>query len=239
MDFETLSDNPKLIDELNSIHSEPWPAFLREDIWVKKYWRKLYDVYPQYQFLFKEGSEYFGLANCSPIEWNGKEKSLPEGFGQALERVIINDKNANCLCVMAIVVRKKYAGRGSSSGILEIVKEYGTRHGFRKLIIPVRPTLKSKYPLIPMVDYMKWQKSGHPFDPWIKIHIKNGGRILKEAMPSMMVEGTISQWEDWTGMYFGSSGDYVIDGALNPVSIDLENNIGRYIEPNVWILHEF
>lgn len=40
-------------------------------------------------------------------------------------------------------------------------------------------------------------------------------------------------------MYFGNSGDYVVEGALNPVSIDLQNNVGEYIEPNVWVLHEF
>ena len=30
MNFDTLIDDPKLIDVLNRIHSEPWPRFLNE-----------------------------------------------------------------------------------------------------------------------------------------------------------------------------------------------------------------
>ncbi len=36
-------------------------------------------------------------------------------------------------------------------------------------------------------------------------------------------------------MKFPESGEYVVEGALCPVSIDRENNLGTYIEPNVWI----
>jgi len=31
---------------------------------------------------------------------------------------------------------------------------------------------------------------------------------------------------------------YVIDNALIPIKIDIKNNIGRYIEPNIWIIHK-
>ena len=65
-----------------------------------------------------------------------------------------------------------------------------------------------------------------------------GGQVrLKEADSSTVVQGSISEWQEWTGMYFGDSGDYVVDGALSPVTINLENDMGEYVEPNVWILH--
>ncbi|MCK4329696.1 GNAT family N-acetyltransferase [candidate division WOR-3 bacterium] len=239
MKFDTLSNNPKLIDVINDIHSEPWPTFLSEDEIIKKYWRSLYEIYPQYQLLFKEETDYVGLANCFPIDWDGKVNGLPAGFDQAVEVILKNQQTANCLCALAIVVRKKYSGKGISSEILKVVKEIGNKHGFTKLIIPVRPTLKSKYPLVSMKNYMQWEKSELPFDPWLKIHVKNGGKIVKEANPSMVVKGTVAQWQEWTGMYFGNSGDYVVEGALNPVCIDLENDFGEYVEPNVWVLHEF
>jgi len=38
-------------------------------------------------------------------------------------------------------------------------------------------------------------------------------------------------------MYFGDDGEYVIEGALNPIKIDLQNDMGEYVEPNAWILH--
>jgi len=39
-------------------------------------------------------------------------------------------------------------------------------------------------------------------------------------------------------MYFGESNKYIIPGALNPININLKNNSGKYIEPNVWVLHK-
>jgi hypothetical protein len=232
-----LADDPKLIEILNWIHTEPWPRFLNESEIIKKYWRKLYKIYPQYQFLLKEKSEYLGLANVFPICWNGSIDGLPEGFDEAIKTILRTTESVNVLCALAIVVRNKFSGRDLSSIILKQVKKMGHADGFSKLIIPVRPTLKSKYPLVPMKRYMNWERSGLPFDPWLRIHIRNGGKILKEAVSSTVVQGSISEWQEWTGMYFGDSGEYVVDGALSPVTINLENDIGEYVEPNVWILH--
>ena len=53
----------------------------------------------------------------------------------------------------------------------------------------------------------------------------------------MTITGTVSDWESWTGMVFPESGDYVVPQALGPVTIDRENDTGRYVEPNVWIEH--
>jgi hypothetical protein len=237
MKLETLADDPKLIDILNWIHTEPWPRYLNESEIIKKYWRKLYQIYPQYQFLLKENSEYMGLANVFPISWDGSIDGLPEGFDDAIKKVLRTSDTVNALCALAIVVRKKFSGRDLSSIILKHVKKIGLVNGFSNLIIPVRPTLKSKYPLIPMKMYMNWERSGLPFDPWLRTHVKNGGKILIEADSSTVVRGSVSDWQEWTGMYFGDSGDYIVDGALSPIMIDLQNDVGEYIEPNVWMLH--
>ena len=39
-------------------------------------------------------------------------------------------------------------------------------------------------------------------------------------------------------MQFPQNGRYIIEGALNPIEIKLEQDEGIYIEPNVWIVHE-
>ena len=54
----------------------------------------------------------------------------------------------------------------------------------------------------------------------------------------MYIPGTIRDWESWTGMTFPQSGEYLVPGALQPVHMDVENDRGEYIEPNIWILHE-
>ena len=53
----------------------------------------------------------------------------------------------------------------------------------------------------------------------------------------MTVEGTVEEWESWTDMRFPASGEYVVEGALQPIIIDCINNVGRYEDPNLWMLH--
>ena len=238
MIVEKLSDNKKLVDVINKLHSEPWPVFLSEDSSVKKYWQRLYQVYPEYQLLFRINSEYIGVANSAPIYWNGNINDLPAGFDEAIETIIEEDKKPNTLCGLAVVISKKHLGKGISFKIINNLKKLAKSYGYSNLILPVRPTLKSQYPIISMDNYTNWEKDNLPFDPWLRVHIKIGGEILKVANPSMIVRGTVSDWQRWTGMYFGESNRYIIPGALNPVNIDLENDLGEYIEPNIWVLHK-
>ena len=44
--------------------------------------------------------------------------------------------------------------------------------------------------------------------------------------------------ESWTGLSFKESGRYVVEGALTPVRIDVEADIGTYIEPNLWMTYD-
>ena len=48
----------------------------------------------------------------------------------------------------------------------------------------------------------------------------------------------MTEWEVWTKMRFPESGEYVVSGALEPVSIDCEGEDGVYVKPNVWMRHE-
>ena len=54
----------------------------------------------------------------------------------------------------------------------------------------------------------------------------------------MTITGTVAEWEGWTGMLFPESGDYVVPGALELVTIDREADLGTYVEPNVWMHHQ-
>jgi len=107
------------------------------------------------------------------------------------------------------------------------------------LIAPVRPNAKDRYPLTPMDRYVEWvTDEGLPFDPWLRVHARQGARIVKVCHRAMTIAGSIAQWEQWTGMRFPESGPYIIPGALNPVDFDVEADTGVYVEPNVWMVHE-
>ena len=137
------------------------------------------------------------------------------------------------------VMEREAKGEGVSSLVLKEMAAIAKAKGFQYVTIPVRPSLKSQYPLTPIDHNIKWRREdGLPFDHWLCVHERFGGKIVKVCHESMRIPGTISDWEQWTGLRFFESGDYVIEGALNPVKIDLENVCGVYIEPNVWVLHE-
>ncbi len=110
--------------------------------------------------------------------------------------------------------------------------------GYAALIAPVRPTWKERYPLIPLERYAHWRRDdGLPFDPWIRLHVRLGAELAEVCPESMRVTGTVAEWEEWTGMHFPEDGDYVVPGALVPVTF--AEGLGVYVEPNVWMRHPY
>jgi hypothetical protein len=112
------------------------------------------------------------------------------------------------------------------------------RHGLTDLVAPVRPTEKHRHPDMPMDRYMAWRRDdGLPFDPWLRAHARAGGELLHPAPEAMRVTAPVADWESWTGMTFPETGSYVVPGALVPVEIDRERDVGDYREPNCWVRH--
>jgi hypothetical protein len=86
--------------------------------------------------------------------------------------------------------------------------------------------------------YVGWERDdGLPFDPWLRVHRRLGAEFLRVAPRSMVITGTISEWEEWTGMRFPESDAFVVPGALQPVVLELGRDLGSYEEPNVWMRH--
>ena len=75
---------------------------------------------------------------------------------------------------------------------------------------------------MPMEDYLAWKRDdGLPVDDWLRVHARLGGRFVRVCPRSFVVEDTITEWREWTGMEFPTSGEYIVPGALVPVAIDL------------------
>ena len=69
------------------------------------------------------------------------------------------------------------------------------------------------------------------------MHRDMGGSVLGLMPRAVVLKGDVSAWEQWTGMAFAESGEYIVDGAQKPVIIDRENNCGYYDETGIWVLH--
>jgi hypothetical protein len=137
-----------------------------------------------------------------------------------------------------VAIAPNHQGKGLSTKMLKAMKALGQRHRFEMLVIPVRPNLKSRYPLIPIERYITWRRGdGRPFDTWLRSHTSVGADIVGPCLRSTLIEGTVSEWEEWAKMEFPDSGSYVVPGALVPVEIDRMLDRGVYLEPNVWVRH--
>jgi len=177
-----------------------------------------------------------------PLNLDIPEENLPHvAFEWGFQKGIADyesGKTVNIVLGVQIVVPEAFHARGLSTLAIQALKEKCVEKGIRTILIPVRPTFKSKYPLVDMEDYRRWtQSDGLPFDPWLRVHVRNNARVVKVCKRAVEIKGTVKQWETWTRMAFPQSGDYVVDGALCPVTIDREKDLGTYVEPNVWVTY--
>ena len=147
-----------------------------------------------------------------------------------------SDRAATTLQALAISIAPERQGQQLSTRMIEAFRETARAAGLASVIAPVRPTLKSRYPLISIEEYIGWRREdGTHFDPWIRIHERVGGQIIVAAPQSMFMRAPSSDWEQWTGMSFPADGEYVFPGAL--ATLVVANGVGTHVEPNVWLKH--
>jgi GNAT superfamily N-acetyltransferase len=242
MKFEvaTLKRRPELAEQVERPAGDAWPTFmLHADT---PYWDSLFDTFAGFQILFCNPADtLIALGHTIPIVWDGTLEDLPPTIDEVMERAVDDHRERHArtaLSALAALVSPEHQGRGLSSEVLRAMRSLAAEHDMNSLFAPVRPTLKSLYPLVPIERYARWKRSdGAPFDPWLRVHWRLGAEYLKAAPEATVITGTLAQWEEWTGMSFPESGEYVVPGALKPVTIDRERDNGRYEDPNVWMWH--
>jgi GNAT superfamily N-acetyltransferase len=239
--FPTMAERPDLRPRARAL-MDVWPPFMHHDPVANQYFGRVRDQFDYLQFFAWEDEldDVVAEANVVPAGWDGDPESLPDGGLDAVLEASFAGRTSsfNVLSALQIVISGGYQGRGLSARMIERMAEIGRSHGYASLIAPVRPSWKHRYPLADIDRYVAWRRGdGSHVDPWLRTHERIGGEILRVAHRSMIVPGTVADWEDWTEMTFPESGPYVVPGALVPIEIDLERGHGLYVEPNVWVLH--
>ena len=233
----TVAERPDLTEPAWEATRDLFPEYNNHGDVLNRYWGRLTEEFADFQFhLVGDDDEIPGRARTIPLRWNGNVTDLPAGIDGAIARGF-DEGNANVLCALVIMIPRDVQGRGLSTVALETMLEIA-RHDLAGLIAPVRPSLKDRYPLVPIERYAAWRRAdGSLFDPWLRIHERLGATVLRPEPESLRITGTVAEWESWTELAFPESGDYPFPGGLAPVTIDPEADVGSYWEPNVWMRH--
>jgi hypothetical protein len=238
----TAAEDMNLISQATALIHLEWPEFMLHDP-VAQHFDECYERLGRYQFAFFDSvGAPLALGNSIPLAWSGDPHHLPdEGWDWAMCTGIDDlhhGRTPTVLCALQVVVFGENRGRGLSSKVIAHLKRIGRENGLSCMIAPVRPSRKAEHPHVPIEDYCHWATAeGLPYDPWLRVHARQGGRIVKPCRNSMRILATIAKWQAWTGMSLTNSGEHIIEGALVPVRIDRERDLGEYVEPNVWVYH--
>ncbi len=238
--ISTVEQCPSLEDSIEQLHASTWPIFLKKDIYLKKYWKRLYKEYSSFQFgILSSNGELVAAGNTIPIYWDKTKNNLPSSWSRALEMGLEPNNNANTLFTLVGVVSEKYRNVGLSYEIIKCMQNIAKTFNYERVLIPVRPALKSKFPLLDLKNYYKkLNDKGDIFDPWFRVHKKMGGEVVRFCENSQYIKATVEDWEKWTGETFSSSDIYIIKGGHTPLKINIDKNIGEYYDTAVWITHK-
>jgi len=232
---------PSLSEEAAVRFREDWPEFIFHDLVVKQYAERRASYFGDWGFYLLDGDRL--IAGCwgVPLAWDGTVADLPGGYTDALVRAVEGHEAGavpDTWVLMAAAVRNDEQGRGHAGRVITAVRSRAVSAGLPKVIAPVRPTLKSSYPLTPIEEFVRWTRAdGLPLDPWIRTHARLGATVLACAPESQTITGTVAEWETWTGLALPSSGVYVIPDGLTTLTVDRATDTGIYREPNVWMRH--
>ena len=205
---------------------------MNEDAVANQTFPIAYDDFPEFQLILLDAAEgIVAIANSMPLWWDGTDDGLPEGWDDQVLRSVA-DRDAgrapNTLGAMLIIVKPALRGGGLAGTLVGAFRAAARSAGFGAVIACVRPTEKELYPLLSIESYAAWRRDdGLPVDPWMRLHARIGGRVVRPAPRSMTMRGTIADWESWTGLRFPESGPYVLAGGTSPVSIDPRPGRGR------------
>lgn len=219
-----------------------WPIFMQKDPNGRFYYGEL-DTVADYVLLATDGDEPVAKAYSAPFAFGikGREELPDAGWDEVIrwqhtDRLVGRERNA--ATALEIVILKERQGTGIASVMVKALRDNAFRLGHEVLYAPVRPSQKWKEPETPMKEYaFRVREDGLPYDAWLRVHVRAGGRILKVCPLSMTISGTLAEWREWTGQPFDTDGPVIVEGALSPVLASLSHDVAVYVEPNVWIEH--
>lgn len=240
-EFVTSSSRPDLDEEARAAFRERWPEFIFHDPISRRYIDRVQEYFPELDiYALDEGRVVAGGWGV-PFAHTGEAEDLPDGYDGTLVRAVEGHEagtTPTAFAFMAAAVHRDYDKSGLAQHVLTELSRRARAAGTERVFAPIRPTWKARYPHVPMARYAGWTRAdGLSIDPWIRTHQRMGARIIGPAANSMVIPGTVGEWETWAEMPFPDSGEYVVPDALNLLHVDRDNDRAVYAEENLWVEH--
>ncbi len=245
--LERVGDQERPAAAWEALFAGGWPAFIDADPLAATHLPRVRGVFADLQVVLvdesaaREDEHLLAAAWGVPIAWDGDAEHLPGGYGDALVAALAGHDDgdaADTLVLCAAQVHPHAARRGLAATVLTGLSGLAAESGLHRVVAPLRPTLKHRYPLTPIEDYATFLRpDGQPLDPWLRTHTRMGARVVATSPASQTFVGSVAAWERWSGLALPASGEYVVDRALAPLHLDHPANRGTLVEPGIWVRH--
>ncbi|WP_437671583.1 hypothetical protein [Sorangium sp. So ce131] len=181
------------------------------------------------------------VGNAAPIAVRSDDlAALPDGGWEwqvVRAKAVLDGEPPTHLGAFAVSVSPLFRGQGVGAVALAGFKDAARRLGLAGVLAPVRPPLKASCPGTSIEEFLARRgDNGLPLDPWLRTHVRVGGRIARAARRAVVVDQELDVWEIWLGRPIQpSEASFEIAGGLAPVYV--QGSRGRYEEPAVWVIH--
>jgi GNAT superfamily N-acetyltransferase len=228
--------------QMDGLFAEGFPAFITADPEVRKYIGRVRAHFPHLDvILVGEDGEPAATGWGVPIPWDDDAAGLPTSFADVLRVAVEAHESGaatNTFVICGGVVHPGLKGRGTATELVRALITTGRDHGMTRVLAPLRPTRKHAYPLTSIEEYASWVRDdGLPLDPWLRLHVRAGGRVVALAPRAQTMLGSVREWEQWAGMPLPATGEYVIPDGMSVLHVDTDADVGTYTEPNIWVRH--
>jgi hypothetical protein len=234
----SLAKRPDLAGRIGELESESFPEYINAEPTWEECFPRILDTQAHLQIFIidDEADELMAMVCHCQLDWDGDPATLP-GYNELLRATLETDSENQPSMLVGImgIVPEKHRGKKVPELFHAATQRLLKDENFEYYTSPVRPTLKQLYPNFSIEEYLNWKTDdGRPFDPWIRTNEGLGTDYLCIAHDSISVSASVEQWQEWCGMKFPVSGEYVIPGGHQLLRIDLESDIGCYGEDHVW-----
>src|SRR5258708_22101803 len=223
MIINRLSERPDLLDRVYEV-DQNWPEFMRADPVMNAFFGQVAGTFPHLCAVATDASGAVaatGRAVAFTFDLPGRG-ALPDG---GLDRAMVwafsdrlTGRMPDTASAVEIAVGQQYRGSGLSHRMLAALRDAVRDAGLTRLVAPVRPNGKHRYPALPMAKYITMvREDGLPDDPWLRVHVRTGGKIRQVAAASMVMAGSLAQWRERNGRPFHPTrAGVVAAGAVPP-----------------------